>query len=78
MGKKKEYNFEQPIRILSVKANSLDIIFYTLVLSLLCAAVLLILCMKDGKFGLYFDFWRVAVSIPLIILASFVVLSSQT
>ncbi len=69
---KKEYDFDKPIHILSVKSNSLDIIFYTLILSVLCAAVLLILCMKDGKFGLYFDFWRVAVSIPLIILASFV------
>ncbi|MBQ9195756.1 MAG: hypothetical protein IJ157_00830 [Clostridia bacterium] len=66
----KSYDFNRPIRIDRVKANGLDIIFYTLMLSVLCAAILLIMCMKDGKFGVYFDLWRVLVCIPLIILAT--------
>ncbi len=71
MKNRKCYNYDQPIRILRQKANGLDIMFYTILLSVLAAAVLLILCMKGGKFGLYFDLWRVLVSIPLIILASY-------
>lgn len=66
----KSFDFDRPIRIQRVKANGLDIIFYTLMLSALAAAILLIMCMKDGKFGVYFDHWRVLVSIPLIILAT--------
>ena len=66
------FDFDHPIRIQRMKANGLDIIFYTFVFSILAAAILWILCMKDGKFGIYFDLWRVAVSIPLIILAYFV------
>ena len=58
------------IRIRSVKANGLDIIFYTLLLSGLCAAILFILCMKGGTFGVYFELWRVLLCIPLIILAT--------
>lgn len=66
----KSYDFDKPIHIDRVKANGLDIIFYTLLLSVLCAAILLIMCMKDGKFGIYFELWRVLVCIPLIILAT--------
>ena len=68
----KTYDFDRPIHIQRMKANGLDIIFYTFVFSVLTAAALYILCMKDGRFGIYFDLWRVLASIPLIILAYFV------
>ncbi|MBQ8082009.1 MAG: hypothetical protein IJ240_08960 [Clostridia bacterium] len=71
MAQKKVYDFDRPIRIRQVKSNGLDIIFYMLLLSALVAAILLILCMKDGKFGIYFELWRVLLSIPLIVLATF-------
>ena len=72
MKQQKAYDFDRPIRIRSVKSNGLDIIIYMILFSALVAAVLLIMCMKDQKFGVYFDLWRVLVSIPLIIIAYFV------
>ena len=72
MKRGKTYDFDRPIHIQRMKANGLDIIFYTFIFSVLAAAILYILCMKDGKFGVYFDLWRVLASIPLIILAYFV------
>ncbi|MBQ9009522.1 MAG: hypothetical protein IJ088_09360 [Clostridia bacterium] len=72
MKRQKVFDYDRPIRIRSVKSNGLDIIIYTIMFSVLAAAVLLILCMKDGKFGVYFELWRVLVSIPLIIIAYFV------
>ena len=72
MNKGKVYRYDQPIHIERMKANGLDIIFYTIVFSVLAAAILFLLCMKEGKFGIYLDLWRVLVSIPLIILAYFV------
>ena len=72
MRRGKSYDFDRPIHIQRMKANGLDIIFYTFVFSLLAAAILYILCMKDGKFGVYFELWRVLVSMPLIILAYFI------
>ena len=71
MKKGKVYAFDQPIRILSVKSNGADITFYMILLSVLAAAVLFLLCMKGGKFGLYLELWRVVVSIPLIVLATY-------
>ena len=72
MKRGKAYNYDRPIRIQRMKANGLDIMFYTFVFSVLVAAIMFILCMKDGKFGVYFELWRVAVSIPLIIITYFV------
>lgn len=72
MKRGQSFDFDHPIHIQRMKANGLDIIFYTFLFSVLAAAILWILCMKDGKFGIYFDLWRVGVSIPLIILAYFV------
>ena len=72
MNKGKVYRYDQTIHIERMKANGLDIIFYTIVFSVLAAAILFLLCMKEGKFGIYLDLWRVLVSIPLIILAYFV------
>ena len=68
MHKNAEYDFSKTIRIVRLKANGLDIMFYTALASILLAAILLILCFKGGVFGIYFDLWRVLVSIPLIIL----------
>ena len=68
---RKSYRFDQPIRIIRLKANGLDIIFYTFLFCLLAAAILYIMCMKDGKFGIYFELWRVLVSIPLIIFSTY-------
>ena len=72
MKRGQSFDFDHPIHIQRMKAHGLDIIFYTFLFSVLAAAILWILCMKDGKFGIYFDLWRVGVSIPLIILAYFV------
>ena len=63
-----QYDFSKPIRIVRLKANGLDIMFYTAVSSALVALIFVILCMKGGKFGLYFDLWRVLVSIPQILI----------
>ena len=71
MKKGKVYAFDKPIRILSVKSNGADITFYMILLSVLAVAVLFLLCMKGGKFGLYLELWRVVVSIPLIVLATY-------
>lgn len=71
MKKGKVYDFDKPIRIRSVRSNGADIIFYMILLSVPAAAVLFLLCMKGGKFGLYLELWRVALSIPLIVLATF-------
>ena len=68
MHKNAEYDFSKTIRIVRLKANGPDIMFYTALASILLAAILLILCFKGGVFGIYFDLWRVLVSIPLIIL----------
>ena len=68
MRKPVEYDFSAPIRIVRLKANGLDIMFYTMLASVLLAAILIILCFKGGVFGVYFDLWRVLVSIPLIML----------
>ncbi len=68
MRKPVEYDFSAPIRIIRLKANGLDIMFYTMFASVLLAAILIILCFKGGVFGVYFDLWRVLVSIPLIML----------
>ena len=73
MKNKMTYDFNKPIHIVRLKANGLDIIFYTFIFSVLAAIILIVLCMKDGKFGLYLDLWRVLVSFPLIILAYFVI-----
>ena len=72
MNRKKSYCFDQPIRIIRPKANGLDVIFYTFLFSALAAIILFLLCMKDGKFGIYLEFPRVLASIPLIIIAYFV------
>ncbi len=72
MAGNQSFNFEQPIRIQRLRANGLDIIIYTILFSVITAAVFLILCMKQGVFGIYFDFWRVLTSIPLIILDYFI------
>ena len=66
------YDFEHPIRIERMRANGLDVMFYTIVFSGLAALILFSLCMKDGVFAFYLETWRVLVSIPLIILAYFV------
>ena len=68
MRKPAEYDFSLPIRIVRPKANGLDIMFYTALASVLLAVILVILCFKGGVFGVYFDLWRVLVSIPLILL----------
>ena len=68
MRKPAEYDFSSPIRIVRPKANGLDIMFYTALASVLLAVILVILCFKGGVFGVYFDLWRVLVSIPLILL----------
>ena len=68
MHKNAEYDFSKTIRIVRLKANGLDIMFYTALASILLAAILLVLCFNGGVFGIYFDLWRVLVSIPLIIL----------
>lgn len=68
MHKPAEYDFSSPIRIVRPKANGLDIMFYTALASVLLAVLLVILCFKGGVFGVYFDLWRVLVSIPLILL----------
>ena len=68
MRKPVEYDFSAPIRIVRPKANGLDIMFYTALASVLLAVILVILCFKGGVFGVYFDLWRVLVSIPLILL----------
>ena len=72
MNRKKSYCFDHPIRIIRPKANGLDVIFYTFLFSALAAIILFLLCMKDGKFGIYLEFPRVLASIPLIIIAYFV------
>ncbi len=69
MRKPAEYDFSSPIRIVRLRANGLDIMFYTALASILLAVILFILCFKGGVFGVYFDLWRVLVCIPLIILA---------
>ena len=71
MRQKKDYDFNQPIRIMRMKANGLDIMFYTMLFSVLAAVIMLILCMKKGVFGVYIELWRVLLCIPLIILATY-------
>ena len=71
MRQKKDYDFNQPIRIMRMKANGLDIMFYTMLFSVLAAVIMLILCMEKGVFGVYIELWRVLLCIPLIILATY-------
>mgnify|MGYP007069899738 CR=1 FL=1 len=71
MRQRNNYDFNRPIRIKRMKSNGLDIMFYTMFFSVLAALILIILCMKKGVFGIYFELWRVLLCIPLIILASY-------
>ena len=66
MRQRNNYDFNRPIRIKRMKSNGLDIMFYTMFFSVLAALILIILCMKKGVFGIYFELWRVLLCIPQI------------
>ncbi len=64
-----KYDFSKPIKIIQYKSPRFDIIFYSVILSLLMMAIMYLIFIHNGKFEINFVLWRVLVCIPLIMLA---------
>lgn len=69
MKKPTRYNFDKPIKIIQMKRNGFDIMFYSAILSVLVVAIVALICVHDGEFKIDFVLWRVLVCIPLLMLA---------
>ena len=62
------YDFEHPIRILQYRGGGKDIFFYSVLLSLLTLAALLILFWREGKLVYVFTLGRTLLAFPLVML----------
>ena len=65
------YTFDQPIRITAYKPGGLDIMFYAVVLGAIVVALLFLLFYREGHFVFLFTLGRTLLSIPLVVLATF-------
>ena len=77
MAKKKAvlpvYDFDNPIRITAYRPAGIDIVFYTAALSVVLIVMMLILFMRQGKIVYEFTLWRTLLSLPLAIIAIFII-----
>ncbi len=62
------YDFDHPIRILRYRGGGKDIFFYSVLLSLITLATLLILFWRDGKLVYAFTLGRSLLAFPLVML----------
>ena len=67
-----KYDYDKPVKLIRMKRNGFDIMFYSAILGVLVVAVLALICIHDGKFVIDFVLWRVIVCIPLVILIVFI------
>lgn len=66
-----KFNYDKPIKIIQMKRNGFDIMFYSACLSALVVTVLYLICIHDGQFKIEFELWKTIVCIPLVILITF-------
>ena len=66
------YRFDAPIRITAYKPGGLDILFYSTALGILVAALIFLLFYRGGHFALEFTLGRTLLSIPLLVICSFI------
>ncbi len=62
------YDFDHPIRILRFRGGGKDIFFYSVLLSLITLATLLLLFWRDGKLVYVFTLGRSLLAFPLVML----------
>ena len=73
MGEKKKtilpvYDFTQPIRITAYRGGAFSVVFYSLLVSVIAAAMVLILFWQNGKIVFTFTLPRTLIAFPLSIL----------
>ena len=63
------YDFDKPIRITRFRPGGLDILFYSVLLGIITAAMMFILFWREGRFVLTFTLGRTLISFPLAMIA---------